>query len=590
MVDTITTEVIRNKFEALLSEMRWVLIRSAYSTLMRESRDCSFGVCAAGGEMPFQGSTHLYIYSLAAQRLLATVPAGELHDGDIYIGNDPHEIGVNHSPDVMVLAPVLLDGALVGFCGSIAHKFDFGGAVPGSAHSGATEIYQEGLVLPLIKFYDQGRVVSQVEEVISANVRNPDLVLGDLGAQVGATILGVDRVKALTARYGADTLSEAFEELLAAPARRASMLVEKWRGHTAEAEALLDPTPNHDSPVRIHLKVTRNGGHLTFDFTQSDPQVRSPVNISAPVVKRFSCMGLLGMTDPSIPENEGVARAITLKTKDGTVVRPTTPAPIGNTTVAMARIIDVVLNALAALKGDTAVAERGGYGSAALAWREGLVPGRSYIQYEIQHSAGTGGTAWCDGVSAVNPHSYVLGNLGLEARGTIDTPIEVVEAQFPVLVKRFELIPDSGGAGIFRGGVSRRRVYQALVSADINVRHAMGFVIPAQGAAGGRHGREGRIVVNPDTPSAVVMDGWRFELKPGDSLAYEGGGGGGFGDPFARDPQLLLRDVMEGFVSIEGASRDYGVAINAADGKLTLDIEGTQKLRSAGSRNHQAGG
>ena len=587
MVDSITTEVIRNKFEALLSEMRFVLIRSAYSTLMRESRDCSFGICAAGGEMPFQSTTHLYIYSQAAQRLLAKVPAGELHEGDMFIGNDPHEIGIPHSPDVMVLAPVILEGTLVGFCGSIAHKFDFGGAVAGSAHSGATEIYQEGLILPLMKFYDRGSIVSQVEDVIRVNVRNPDLVLGDLSAQVGATLLGVERFKALAARFGSEVLSEVFEELLAAPATRVSRIVQEWPGHIAEAAALLDPTPNHDTPVRIHLKVTRKGGHLTFDFSETDSQVRSPVNISTTAVLRFCCSCLLGMTDPSIPENEGVARAITFTVKKGSVVSPTTPAPVGNTTVAMARIIDVVLNALAALKGETAVAERGGYGSVALAWRGGLVSGRSYIQYEIQHSAGTGATAWCDGVSAVNPHSYARTNETLDTRSLPDTPIEVVESQFPVLVSRFEIIPDSGGAGTFRGGVARRRIYHALAPADVNVRHAMGFAIPAQGAAGGRPGRGGKIVVYRGTSSEEEMEGWRFSLEPGDAVAYEGGGGGGFGDPFARDPQRVLRDVVEGFVTIDGARRDYGVAITTPNGRPTLDMEAIQELRRGGSRGEE---
>ena len=585
MVDLIGAEVIRSRFEALISEMRFVLFRSAFSALMRESRDCSFGICSAEGEMPFEGMLNIYVYGLAARRLLAMVPIEEMHEGDIFIGNNPHEIGVQHSPDVLVMAPVFHAGTLVAFCGSIAHKSDIGGAVPGSVYSGATELYQEGLVLPLMKYYDRGRRVSQVEEVIRANVRNPDLVLGDLGAQIGATVMGAGRVKALAARYGTEVLADAFRQLLAAPEKRISQLVEKWPGHMAEAEALLDPLPNHDKPIRIHLRVTREGGHLVFDFSESDPQVRGAANVPVTAVISTCCTGVLGMTDPSVPENEGVARTISLVTKEGTVVSPTPPAPMGNTTMVNPRLFDVVVSALTMLKGEGLVAERGGHGTIALGWREsGLVMGRGYIQYEIQNSSGTGATGWSDGVGAVNPHSYCRDRKSLDDRGLPDAPIEVLESQYPVRIRRFELIQDSGGAGRFRGGVSRRRLYEALAPAQLNVRHSMGFILSPNGVAGGQPGRKGRVVVNPDTSSEVDVKGWSYELKPGDTLAFDAAGGGGFGDPFERDPQLILRDVVAGFVSIEGARNDYGVVVRAENGTLALDIEATQEFRATGSR------
>ncbi|MBI4200308.1 MAG: hydantoinase B/oxoprolinase family protein [Chloroflexi bacterium] len=582
MADPITAEVIRSKFEALLLEMRFVLFRSAFSALMRESRDCSFGICSADGDMPFQGApNHLFMYSRAARRLLTKWPAQEVHDGDIFIGNDPHEIGISHSPDVMVLAPVLHEGALVGFCGSIAHKSDFGGAVPGSVYSGATELYQEGLVLPLMKYQDRGRMVSQVEEVIRANVRNPDLVLGDLGAQVGATLLGVGRVRALAARYGAETLLAVARELLEVSEKRLRPQISRWPGRTAEAEVVLDPPPNHDGPVHIRLRVTRDDGHLTFDFTESDPQVRSPVNVPTTALMHVCCTCLVGMTDPTIPHNEGVARAITLKIKAGTVVCPTPPAPVGNTTRVRPRLADVVLNALAALKGERAVAQRGDCGSSAFGWRTGLVAGRRYIQYEIQNGAGTGATSWCDGVSGVNPYDYSHNGGSLDTRGLPDTPVEVLEAQYPVRVRKFELVPDSGGPGQFRGGASRRRLYEALAPADLNVRHAMGWVIPPQGMEGGLPGRSGRVVINVGTPAEVNLETWSHELQPGDTLSFESPGGGGFGNPFQREPQAVLRDVVEGFVSPEGAHTDYGVVVQAAGSSFVLDLPATRRLRSA---------
>ncbi|MBI4199819.1 MAG: hydantoinase B/oxoprolinase family protein [Chloroflexi bacterium] len=578
-VDPITTEIVRSKFEALLREMRFLLVRSAFSTLMRESRDCSFGICSALGEMPFQEATHLHIYGRAARRLMAKVPPNELHDGDVYIGNDPHEIGVAHTPDILVLSPVIYRGTLVGFCGSAAHKVDIGGVVPGSVYNGASEIFQEGLVLPLMKFYDRGRVVPQVEDVIRINVRNPDLVLGDLGAQVGVTLVGVQRVRALAERYGAETLQAVFQELPSLSERRIRRVVEQWPGEVAEAETLLDPPPNHDRPVKFHVRITRDGGHLTFDFSGSDAQIRSPINMPITIVLHICCLCLLGMTDPSIPENAGVARAISLVAREGTVLNPVSPAPVGNTTVVFAALIDVVLNALAALKGETAVAERGGHGTTALLWYGGLVPGRTYVQYEVQ-TAATGACARADGVAAVNPHVYAYSRRSMDTRYLLETPVEILEAQYPVRIRRYELIPDSGGPGKFRGGVAPRRFYEALAPALLNVRHAKSFEIPAQGTAGGKPGSKGRVVVNLGTSSETEVPSWSYELRPGDTLAFEGGGGGGFGDPKERDPQLVAQDVVEGCVSPEGARRDYGVAVQFQDGKVTLDAEATSRLRA----------
>ena len=582
MVDPITTEVIAGKFQALLLEMRFVLIRSAYSSLMRESRDCGFGFTTATGEVPFPGASNwLFTYGDAAKKILEKTPLDQLHEDDVFIGNDPHEISAPHTPDVLVMTPVFYEGNIVGFSGSVAHKMDFGGAVPGSIYSGATEVFQEGLRLPVLKFYDRGKVVSQVEEIIRANVRNSDLVLGDLGAQVGATLVGARRFQALAKRYGPDTLAEAFEEMLAAPQKRIAARVSQWPGETAEAEAYFDPPPNHDAPVRIHLRITRHGDHLTFDFSESDPQVRSPVNIPRGTLLRQCVECLIGMTDPDIPENVGVARAFSLVTKEGTVASPVPPAPVGNTTMIQPRYIDAIVSALSILTGRPPIAEKGGHGTTALGWREGLVSGRRYVQYEIHHSC-TSASAWSDGISAVNPMSFALRNSGrLNDNPTIqETPVEILEAQYPVRVKKYELIPDSGGAGKFRGGVPPRRMYEALGVADLNVRHSLSFTIPANGVEGGQPGRKGRVVINADTPGQSELEGWSYEISPGDTLTFEAAGGGGVGDPFERDPELVLRDVAEGFVSVEGAKKDYGVVVNLDGGSHTLDLEATKRLRS----------
>ena len=582
MVDLITIEVINSKFQSLLIEMRFLLINSAYSSLMRESRDCGFGFTTPEGEAPFPGAENwLFMYGDAARRIKEIVPLEELHDDDVFIGNDPHEIGAPHTPDVLVMVPVLHEGKLIGFSSSVAHKMDFGGAVPGTIYNGATEIFQEGLRLPIMRFYEAGVIIPQVEEIIRGNVRNADLVLGDLRAQVGATLTGAHRFKELADRYGAETLLEAFEAILAAPEKRITSHVSEWPGKSAEAEALLDPPPNHDGPVRLHLHLTRVGGRLTFDFSDSDPQVRSAVNMPTGVLRRMCITSVIGMTDRDIAENAGGARALSVITKEGTVASPVPPAPVGNTTMVQAAYINIIIEALSELKGEAGIAKRGGHGTTALGWRKGLVEGRKYVQYEI-HNSSTGASTWKDGISAVNPISHMYRNSGrLNDNPTIqETPIEVLEAQFPVRVRRYELMPDSGGAGLYRGGVSPRRVYEALETADLNVRHAISFDLPAQGTEGGQPGRKGRVVVNARTPNEVVVEGWSYELRAGDTLTFEGGGGGGLGEPLQRAPNDIVMDVTEGFVSIEGARNDYGVVIRSKDGIYSLDEKATGELRS----------
>jgi N-methylhydantoinase B/oxoprolinase/acetone carboxylase alpha subunit len=582
MMDLITTEVIRSKCQALLGEMRFLLFRSAYSSLVRESRDCSFGLCTADGEIPFQGSgLHLYVYGSAVRRLRQMVPADEFRPGDVFIGNDPHEIGVPHSPDVMVLTPLLYQGRLICFCASMAHKMDFGGAVPGTIYSGATDVFQEGLRLPLMKYYDRGTVVPQVQEIIRANVRNADIVLGDLGAQIGATLMAVERVQTIAARYSVDTLEEAFQELLSSPRLRIAKLVEKWPGHTAEAETYLDPPPSHDQPVRLHLRITRDEGHLTFDFRGSDTQVRSPINVTPPALLYMCCTSLLGLTDAGIFENAGVARAVTLMTREGTVAHATPPFPVGNTTMVLPAYVDIIMRTLSELKGTGGIATRGGHGTTAFAWRNGLVGGRKYVQYEIQ-AASTGGTAWRDGLSAVNPLDCQYSAMAMENSLIQDTPAEILEAQYPVRLLRYELIPDSGGPGTYRGGCAPRRVYEALAPADLNVRHAKGFSIAADGVDGGRAGRRGRVLVRRAGRPETVVEDWKCELSPGDRVTFEGGGGGGCGDPFQRRPEQVAHDVEEGFVSVRGARDDYGVVLRRRGSKLALDLEGTRQRRAGG--------
>lgn len=551
MIDPVEYQVIVNHLSGIAREMQQALFRTGYSTIIRESQDASCAVLTADGRVIGQHVVlplHMGSFPVCAEAVLRYYPVEKIEDGDAFILNSPYEGGSPHANDLAVLTPVFYEGELVAFCANIAHKSDIGGSVPGSGPGDSTDVFQEGLQLPPVRYMSRHGVVAELDRVLTANSRTPTLVRGDVGGQVGAARLGERRVTALIERYGLGTVIEACEELFARTERSLRHHLSLWPDGTYEAEGWLDTdgvTP--DRRVRLHVRAVKRGDGITFDFSGSDPATRGPANIRPQLVHAACYYALIALTDPDLAPNHGLARAIEVITTPGTVLNPVYPAPVGNYIMTAQLVVDIVLSALGRAVPERAIAGSGGDGSLGIGWGNAQ---ERVVQYEILGSA-YGASCAQDGASGVDPH----------VANCRATPIEILESEFPVRVRRFELIPDSGGAGRHRGGLGYVREYEVLDETGALSVKSDKQQVPAWGLAGGLAGRPGSIVLNPGRGDErrLAPRLSNVKLGPGDILRFERPGGGGYGPPAERPRDAVLADVRDGYVSPVQAVEVYGM-------------------------------
>ncbi len=540
-IDPVTVQILRHRIASPMDEMHHHFFRSGYSTIVRESRDFSCVILDREGRLLV--SPPMFFHSTAYRHLVARIielyGADGLEDGDVFVCNHPYDGNLPHVPDMGVVAPIFYDGALVGFAGSIAHKADIGGTVPGSTWGQATEIFQEGIVFPPVRYYRAGVLDGDMERLIAANSRQPELFLGDLRSQVGACRIGRERMEALCAAHGADGMQAALAAMIEASGVEFRAALGRLPDGSREAEAFLDSDGiDRDRTVRLHVRVTVAGGEVEFDFTGCDPQGRGPVNLRSALVEACCFQALIGVLDPKLNYSDAARGAVRIRTTPGTVLAPEAPAPCSSYMKTCMTVIDMLLEALGPFKPDRAAAYSGGSGGGlTVDWK---TTGRATRgnQYEIYGSA-YGGCNGQDGASGVTVH---LSNI-------YTTPIEIIETEFPCRVARFELIPGSGGAGEFRGGLAFRRDYDLLAPAMVIFRGDRAKFVP-KGVAGGAPGRPGRFILNPGTPEETEMPiTCRVDLESGTTMRIEGAGGGGYGDPARRDPEASARDAREGYTA-----------------------------------------
>jgi len=566
-LDPITLELIHSKVTSIIEEMRIVLFHSGYSTVLRESEDGSAGLLdaklrtvAVSKKLPL----HFGSFSAIADHLTRYYRSDELAEGDILIFNHPYAGNVTHPNDTMILMPVFVGGRLVAYTATLAHKADLGG--PRVAHV-PQDLWEEGLVIPPTKLYTRGKVNPEIERFIAANSRIPVETLGDLRGQVAACRVGAERVQELCARFGAETLGNGCAELMARVAGQLRDALAAMADGTQEAEGLLDHDGiGYDRPRRVHVAVQKKGREILFDFSGSDEQARGPVNVTSALIKNTCYFGLMAMTDASLPFNHGFVDVVQTKFKEGTVVCPRPGGPVSYYVPLAYLTADVVLHALGKFNPARAVGSSGGGGGVRIASAGGK-SGKPWVFMELLDTA-LGASSQQDGISLIH------GTLGV---GQFRPgPIEIHETEFPMRILRFDVRADSGGPGKFRGGLGCTRDYQLLADAAIRVRGKgdMRSKFPPWGVFGGRPARTGFYAVNGEELAETVREA---PLKPGDVVRVNMNAGGGYGDPLERDPQAVLGDVLDGYVSIEGARDDYGVVI-APNGQ-TVDREMTEQLR-----------
>jgi N-methylhydantoinase B len=548
-MDAITIQILRNKIASLVEEMHYHFYRSGYSTIIRESRDFSCVILDRDGRLIVAPPMffHAPVYRHLVGRILATHGrTGEIKDGDVFVSNHPYEGGLPHVSDMAFVAPVFAGGEIVAFAGSIAHKADVGGAVPGSTSANATEMYHEGLLVPPIKIWEEGRPLPDIERIILTNSRQPDLLRGDMHAQIAVTQMGAARVKELCVRFGAETVTGAFAAILKGAADELRAAIAKLPEGSASAEGLLDSDGiTLDQPIKLAVTIAIKDGVAIFDFSGSDPQARGPVNLRPSLVEACVFYSLIGCLGPNLHFNDGMREAVRIVLKPRTVVNADPPASVSNYQVVNLKLIDVILQALAAFNPARALANSGSSSVITVAWSKGR-PGQATLQYEIMGAAYGGGPGH-DGTTATATH---LSNLHI-------APIEILESEFPCRITRFEFVPDTGGAGEWRGGLSLQREYEILEDAAI-VRRFDKARFPPEGLAGGRAGAAARFVTKLGTPQERETPPGRYDMRAGERFLLQSAGGGGYGDPAKRDGAALARDLAEGYVTAEATRKDYG--------------------------------
>lgn len=549
VIDAISVEVVRQSFIGVVREMQESLFCTGYSTIIRESKDASCAIADPTGRVLAQHTVlplHLGAFPATMQSLLASYPLVEMRDGDAFVVNHPYFGGSPHATDMAVLAPIVVDGRVFGFSGSIAHKSDIGGLVPGTNSGQAREIFHEGLLLPPVRY---GR---EVETILRANSRTPDLVIGDLRGQVGATHLAAERVRALCTKYGTEVVEAGAARLLSLTEKRIRAAVAGWPDGTYDGQRVLHSEGMAGGrPVHIRVSATIRGEQISFDFSRSDDQMSGPYNIRPPLVRAVCYYALKCLIDPELASNSGFAAATETTFRPGSLLDPSSPAPVNTYMPVAVATAEALFDALGKAIPRARIAESSSGVNGTLSHR---APGsRPKVQYELPAGA-MGARHDRDGVSASKVHV---------ANGSL-TPIEILETEFPVLMTRFGLVRDSGGPGRYRGGLGYVREYRMLGESTFTSRNGCELTAPA-GKEGGRPGSTTRIVVNPGTDrerEVHAADGV-VALHPGDVLRVAQAGGGGYGDPRQRPPAEVLADVRDGYVSARAAREQYGVELPA---------------------------
>jgi N-methylhydantoinase B len=533
-------EILHARLVGVVREMQHALFRTGYSTIIRESQDASCAITDPEGRVVAQHTVlplHLGAFPACVAGILDSYPRREMREGDAFLINHPYRGGSPHANDAAVVVPVFHGGEPVAFCGSIAHKSDIGGMVPGSGSGQAREVFQEGLLIPAVRLQRAGEPVPETAAIVAANSRTPELVLGDIAGQLGSARLGERRCGELLRRYGAEGMASAVDRILALTERRVRAAVAAWPDGVYQGESFLDGDSEGGvagPPHRVHVSVTVAGDRIHFDFTGSDPQTAGPCNIRPPLVRAACYYCLKCLIDPQLPSNDGLARVVETRFRPGSILDPVAPAPVNAYIAAAQAVAEAVLLALGPVAGARRIAGSSGTGAIALGAAGG---GPGFVQYEL-FGGGLGARAGRDGVSATSVH---VGNSRI-------TPIEIVESEFPVRVRRFDLLAGSGGAGRRRGGLGFVREYELLAEARLSVRLDRHDVAPC-GLEGGEPGRRGAVRINPGTAEerrlpARVGD---VRLHRGDVLRIERPGGGGFGPAAEREPEAVRRDREEGY-------------------------------------------
>lgn len=582
--DPFTTQVIRSALVSAAEEMRVALVKTAYNPLIYEVQDFAVALMNAKGELLAQGASlplFLPCLSLTIKSGLEKFGTEGIHPGDIFIANDPYSTGT-HISDTSIYLPIFFDGALQAFSADTAHWADVGGKTPGGWCPDSNDVLQEGMLFPHLKLYEEGQINQSLMDFILANTRFPDLVKGDLGAQIAACRTGENRYLALCKKYGADTIREAMELVF----DQSEALMRRKIGEIPDGEWSAETCMDHDGILtdktrKIKVTVRVEGENVTVDFTGTDETAAGPINCPLTGWRAAAEIALKSVTVPHESANAGFSRPLKVVSPEHTITNPSWPAPCDSYGYVALIIIDLVSEALS-----NGVPNRVPAGEYMLfgAWLFRTDPrlGKPFI-YIDPVDGGGGAFSFDDGAD------------GLIFHGDGDapnTPVEVAENRYPVRIDRYELHTEEYGIGKFRGGLGTIRDYRFLTD-DVSIQIANEQTIcRPHGLHGGHEGGINRLWVRPGTDKEQVLTervSFFGPFQSDDVISCRTAGGGGYGDPLERDPERVRWEVLNEILTPEQAEDFYGVAFELeVDGDPVVNLEKTEahrkKRREAGQK------
>jgi N-methylhydantoinase B len=555
--DPITLEVVRNKVDGIANEMQSTLLRSSFSTVVKEGLDASASLFTLEGETLAQAIAipiHLATLIPIVKTILERFPPAEMKSGDLYIMNDPY-LGGTHLPDIAIIMPIFFEGKPIAISAAMTHHQDVGGMSPGSVPPNAVEIYQEGIRIPPLKLRNEGMFNDTLVEMLKLNVRIPDVFMGDIGAQISACTIGARRVCELASRYQSEKLKFIFSALLDRSEHLTRNALREIPDGTYVYQDYLDNDGvDLDKPVKICVAVTISGDTLHCDFTGTDPQTRGPFNAVQSGSQAAAYYAVRAVTDSSIPTNGGCFRPVTLHLPKGSLVNPREPAPVNSRTATLKRIAGCIVGALRQASPEIVPAD-GASSLLVLMFGGQVGDDRPFVVGEF-NAGGSGGGPNKDGVDVIET----------DGSNCMNMPVEALELEAPIRVHQMRLRKDSGGAGQFRGGLGCVREIEFLSSNTALTHRGERHRHAARGSEGGHDGSKAHSIIIRDDGSQETITSKVFTtVQRGERLIVETPGGGGFGQPSARDKSAVIDDLENGKISLDTAHQIYGLDLSGID-------------------------
>jgi N-methylhydantoinase B len=553
LADAIQMEVFSNRLLAIAEDMGSILIRSSFSTNIKERKDCATAIFDAKGRLVAQADLipiHLCAMMGGVQAILRRYKPAELAPGDAFICNDPYLAGGSHLPDISIITPIHCDGAIRFFAGNIAHHADVGGRNPGSTSGSSRSIFEEGIRLPVIRIARGGEIDRDLLDMIAVNTRDPEERVLDLTTQVGTNVRGGRMLGDLVARMAWQAVEQAIEDILNYTRRRLRNRIAALPDGDYSFTRELDDDGFGGDRVKLTCTARIRGESLELDFTGCGPEARGAVNLPESALQASVYYSVKAVLDPGLMPNQGMIDPIKITAPLGSIASPRPPAAVAARAVTSNRLCGAIFGALyQALPRERAMASCNDSTSATSV--SGWHPRRktTYI-YPESMGGGAGAFADRDGQDAIHVHTVHSTNL----------PVEALELEYPILLDEYCLVPDSGGAGKHRGGLGMaRQIHIRHDNTTVSLR-SDAHVVAAPGAFGGRPSNVTRIIRNAGTDKAEALysKASGMQLNAGETIRVETLGGGGYGDPRERPLALLARDLRQGKVTRAAAERDYG--------------------------------